>query len=107
MAFGNVFRFSTRKAVCSHAYKTTLATLRARQDELAPIFARHRYWPKAIPQYNVGHGEYLAALGKMESGSAGLHFCANYRGGPGLSDCIDSALGISERVSADLGLKPS
>jgi oxygen-dependent protoporphyrinogen oxidase len=73
----------------------------------APIFARHRYWPMAIPQYNVGHGEFLAALGKMESGSAGLHFCANYRGGPGLSDCLDSALGISERVSADLGLKPA
>ncbi len=41
MAFGNVFRFSTRQAVCSHAYRTTLQNLRDRQEELAPIFARH------------------------------------------------------------------
>lgn len=72
-----------------------------------PIFARHRHWPQAIPQYNVGHGEYLSALGKLESGCAGLHFCANYRGGPGLSDCLDSALAISERVGSELALKPA
>jgi NTE family protein len=41
MAFGNVFRFSTRQAVCSHAYRTTLESLRQRQDELGPIFARY------------------------------------------------------------------
>ena len=63
-----------------------------------PVFARHTYWPRAIPQYNVGHGDFLAALDGIERRWPGLHFCANFRGGPGVSDCIDSAIRISDRV---------
>jgi oxygen-dependent protoporphyrinogen oxidase len=63
-----------------------------------PVFARHHHWPRAIPQYNVGHGDFIAALEGMERRWPGLHFCANFRGGPGIADCIDSALRTSERV---------
>jgi oxygen-dependent protoporphyrinogen oxidase len=57
-----------------------------------PVFAKSVHWPLAIPQYNVGHGDFLAALESIERDRSGLAFCANYRGGPGLSDCLDSAL---------------
>lgn len=39
--FSNIFRFSSRRAVCERAYQATRATLRRRQDELAPILAKH------------------------------------------------------------------
>jgi NTE family protein len=41
MFFTNIFTFSSRQAVCEHAYQMTRRDLLARHDELAPIFARH------------------------------------------------------------------
>jgi oxygen-dependent protoporphyrinogen oxidase len=66
----------------------------------APVFTSATHWPVAIPQYNVGHGEFLASLDQLEQRWKGLHFCANYRGGPGLSDCLDSARATAEKVLA-------
>jgi len=63
-----------------------------------PVFSKAAYWPRAIPQYNVGHGDFIAALETTERAWPGLHFCANYRGGPGLSDCLDSAIRTSDQI---------
>ncbi|HZF08008.1 MAG TPA: patatin-like phospholipase family protein [Thermoanaerobaculia bacterium] len=41
MFFTNIFSFSERIQVCSHAYQSTRRNLLARYDKLAPIFARH------------------------------------------------------------------
>jgi hypothetical protein len=41
MFFTNIFTFSSRKAVCEHAYQCTRRDLLERYDELAPVFARH------------------------------------------------------------------
>jgi len=41
MFFTNIFSFSSRKAVCEHAYHATRRDLLRRWDELEPIFARH------------------------------------------------------------------
>lgn len=41
MFFTNVFSFSARKQVVEHAYRSTLAQLRDRADEVRPILARH------------------------------------------------------------------
>ena len=65
-----------------------------------PVFTSATHWPLAIPQYNVGHGDFLAGLERMEQRWQGLHFCANYRGGPGLSDCLDSARATAESILA-------
>ena len=40
MFFTNVFSFSSRRAVCEHAYDTVRADLLTRYDELAPAFER-------------------------------------------------------------------
>jgi oxygen-dependent protoporphyrinogen oxidase len=63
-----------------------------------PVFSRAVHWPRAIPQYNVGHGDFIAAIEATENAWPGLHFCANYRGGPGLSDCLDSAIRTSDLI---------
>ena len=41
MFFTNIFGFAERRAMCEHAYLSTLRQLRERHDELAPVFARH------------------------------------------------------------------
>jgi predicted acylesterase/phospholipase RssA len=41
MFFTNIFSFSSRRAVCEHAYDTVRSDLLARYDELAPAFERH------------------------------------------------------------------
>ena len=41
MFFSNIFSFSERSAVCSHAYESTRRDLLKRYDLLAPIVARH------------------------------------------------------------------
>jgi oxygen-dependent protoporphyrinogen oxidase len=65
-----------------------------------PVFTSATHWPRAIPQYDVGHGDFIGALERMEQRWQGLHFCANYRGGPGLSDCLDSARATAGRIIA-------
>ena len=57
-----------------------------------PEFTYHTFWPRAIPQYNVGHGFFIEALEKIEQAFPGLHLRGNFRGGPGLNDCLESAL---------------
>jgi len=41
MFFTNIFRFSSRKEVCEHAYQSTRRQLLARKDELGEKLARH------------------------------------------------------------------
>jgi predicted acylesterase/phospholipase RssA len=41
MFFTNIFSFSSRRAICEHAYHTTRQQLRERRAELEPIFERH------------------------------------------------------------------
>ncbi len=43
MFFTNIFSFSSRKAVCEHAYESTYKNLYKRREELAPILAKHGY----------------------------------------------------------------
>lgn len=56
-----------------------------------PEFCEIRRWPRAIPQYAVGHSAAMAAVEAAENALPGLYFCANYRGGISISDCIQSA----------------
>lgn len=60
-----------------------------------PEFTYHTFWPRAIPQYNVGHGFFLEKLEEIEQEFPGLHLQGNFRGGPGLNDCLESALNFS------------
>lgn len=64
-----------------------------------PVFVHHRYWPEAIPQYNLGFEAWLTALESVESTFPNLYFTGNYRNGPGLNDCIQSAIELAARLT--------
>jgi oxygen-dependent protoporphyrinogen oxidase len=65
-------------------------------------FVRVRRWPKAIPQYSIGHLERMTCIDEAESTHPGLFFCANYRGGISVGDCVKSADRTVGQVMASL-----
>jgi oxygen-dependent protoporphyrinogen oxidase len=66
-------------------------------------FVRVNRWPRAIPQYTLGHLERIAQIERAEHNFPGLFFCANYRGGIALGDCIKSADRIADATATFLG----
>ncbi len=56
MFFTNIFSFSSRKAVCEHAYRATRRQLWERRDELGPVFARHGIRLRADRLEDAEHG---------------------------------------------------
>jgi oxygen-dependent protoporphyrinogen oxidase len=59
-------------------------------------------WPRAIPQYTLGHTGRIAALEEAEAAVPGLFFRANYRGGVSVGDCIKSACAAAADVASFL-----
>jgi protoporphyrinogen/coproporphyrinogen III oxidase len=63
-----------------------------------PLFSNVTIWPRAIPQYNLGHTARLTALEKLRSQFPGLHFAGNYLNGPAIGTCIEHALKIADEI---------
>ena len=57
-----------------------------------PTFRHHRHWPRAIPQYKLGHGEKLEQIRQIEKDHPGLKLAGNYRTGISLTNCIEAAM---------------
>ncbi|MDL1863188.1 protoporphyrinogen oxidase, partial [Betaproteobacteria bacterium PRO7] len=68
-----------------------------------PLWSVVTRWPQAIPQYTLGHRERIAAVERTETSAPGLYFCANWRGGVSIGDCIKSGHAMAERVDRELG----
>lgn len=56
-------------------------------------------WPRAIPQYRIGHGRLLAEVEAFEGEHPGLFLGGNFRGGISMADCFTQAHAMSERVA--------
>jgi oxygen-dependent protoporphyrinogen oxidase len=59
-------------------------------------------WPRAIPQYTLGHSGRIAAIERAEAAVPGLFLRANYRGGVSVGDCIKSTNAGAAAVAAFL-----
>jgi oxygen-dependent protoporphyrinogen oxidase len=64
-----------------------------------PLFNEITRWPRAIPQYTIGHLQRIAQIERAEQELPGLFFCANYRGGVSISDCITNGEAMARSVS--------
>lgn len=69
MFFTNIFSFSSRRRVCTHAYRATLAELQQRREALDPVLARHglRLRAEVLAQE---HPDLLARLERAPAHSA-------------------------------------
>lgn len=80
------------------------------QDEAArllaitgqPIISRVWKHPKALPQYNLGHGYAVQAVRESERAVPGLYFVGNYLEGPSIGKCIDGGSHAAESARAYL-----
>ena len=74
------------------------AALRRYLGAQRPLWQVATRWPRAIPQYTLGHLQRIAAVERAEAAVPGLRLCANWRGGVSVADCIKSAHAAVEAV---------
>ena len=55
-------------------------------------------WSRAIPQYDLRHGERLRQLDAAEARWPGLMLAGNWRGGVSIGDRIEYAAGLTKRI---------
>ena len=65
-----------------------------------PVLARVFRWPRAMPQYLVGHLNRLAAIEERLARLPGVFVTGAAYRGVGIPDCIRDGLGSAERVRA-------
>jgi protoporphyrinogen/coproporphyrinogen III oxidase len=65
-----------------------------------PVFQRMNFWPAAIPQYNLGYGEYLEAIDSCEKANPGLFIGGNARDGIAVPSCITSGLRLAKAAGS-------
>lgn len=70
-----------------------------------PVFVHHIYWDRAIPQYNIGYGQYRNMMDKLETNNSGFFMAGSFRSGISVSDCITSGYKTSEKIDSYLGKK--
>jgi oxygen-dependent protoporphyrinogen oxidase len=67
-----------------------------------PIVSRVWKHPKALPQYNLGHGHTVEMIRESERGIPGLYFAGNYLEGPSIGKCVDRGSQVAESARAYL-----
>ncbi|HWX20477.1 MAG TPA: protoporphyrinogen oxidase [Candidatus Binatia bacterium] len=65
-----------------------------------PTFQHSVFYPKAIPQYNLGYGRYRKSMSDLEAKAPGLFLAGHYRDGVSLSDSIVSGCNVADRIEA-------
>ncbi len=55
-------------------------------------------YPKALPQYTVGHAKRVAKIREMVGQMRGLFVAGNYLSGRSIGDCVEEGWGAAERV---------
>ncbi len=63
-----------------------------------PLFSRVFSFPRAIPQYVVGHSQRLKRIEEILKGVPGLFLGGNAYRGVGLNDCVKSSREVADRV---------
>ena len=63
-----------------------------------PVLIAKRFWPKAIPQYNLGYVEHENFFDHFEKDNGGIMLGGNYRGGISVGDCIKNAELVVQKI---------
>ena len=63
-----------------------------------PAFRLVRRWPRAIPQYELGHGRFVERAREIERALPGLCIGGNFLSGVSVPDCIRNATVLAEEM---------
>ncbi|HEY0702848.1 MAG TPA: protoporphyrinogen oxidase [Candidatus Acidoferrales bacterium] len=64
----------------------------------APIATKVWSYSRAIPQYNLGHGQIVERIRHCQQENPGIFFAGNYLDGPSVGNCVESAYRTAEAV---------
>ena len=64
-----------------------------------PVIEKHHSWRKAIPQFEIGHGEILREIDRLEARFPGLYLTGNYRCGVAVGDCIVAGIDAAKNIA--------
>ena len=67
-----------------------------------PALSNVTIWPRALPQYNLGHGSRLDSITKNLARFPGIFLAGNYLRGPAIGSCVEQALAVAENVRGSL-----
>jgi oxygen-dependent protoporphyrinogen oxidase len=67
-----------------------------------PVFHHVRRWPRAIPQYELGHGRFIERAEEIERQNPGLRISGNFLRGISVPDCIRNATALAAEISAEI-----
>ena len=81
--------------------RAELGALLKVKDE--PLFARVHRWPRAMPQYNVGHKDLTQKIAQAVSELPGLVLAGNAYGGVGIPDCIRQGRDAARQLTGTTG----
>jgi len=84
------------QALISLVHREIAPVLKLRQE---PAFSNVEIYQRAIPQYNLGHGERLAALEALQAKYPGLWLVGNYLRGPAIGACVEQALAVAGEIA--------
>jgi oxygen-dependent protoporphyrinogen oxidase len=65
----------------------------------SPVTRLVRTYARALPQYNLGHGEIVTALAKCAARVPGLFLTGNYLSGPAIGACVEQASQTADAVA--------
>jgi oxygen-dependent protoporphyrinogen oxidase len=63
-----------------------------------PVFRLVRRWPRAIPQYEIGHGRFVDLARAIEQDLPGLRIGGNFLAGVSVPDCIRNGFMIAAEI---------
>lgn len=64
-----------------------------------PVWQQVVRWPQAIPQYETGHLDRLAAIDAALGAHPGLWLAGNWRGGVAVGDCLENGCQLGETIA--------
>ena len=67
-----------------------------------PVFSNVECYQRAIPQYNLGHAERIAALLTLRERHSNLWMAGNYLRGPAMGACVEQALHVAAEIGKRL-----
>jgi oxygen-dependent protoporphyrinogen oxidase len=64
----------------------------------APSFSNVAIYPRALPQYNLGHADRLAAIEEQRKKCPNLWLASNYLRGPSIGACLEQSLSVAHEI---------
>src|SRR5262249_34893508 len=65
-----------------------------------PAFSAVQIYPRALPQYNLGHAARLAKVQTLRRALPKLWLAGNYFRGPSIGACVEHSLAVADEVRA-------